>query len=183
MSKLTIKIQAISEIAEIKTHFSIPGIFSVIELSYIIDTIKDAAFDAAAVKPEAEGKPEAEPAKATAEPAKDKAEPDAEVEQTDVESIPDIELLMGVSKVAEAIGSKGAKELVKKFAIGRGRPTVKNIPAARRAEFMEELKAAMVVEFEPPLTKNEGAVAPATEAEPEPTTASTDSKPTYRRRS
>ena len=65
------------------------------------------------------------------------------------EEISDVELLTAVASAAEKIGPEKAKEIVKRFAIGRGRPTVKNIPADKRRDFIAELKAAMTLASEP----------------------------------
>ena len=67
-------------------------------------------------------------------------EPEKDTEVT----ISDTQLLDAVSKAAEKIGSEKAKEIVKSYAKGRGRPSVKNIPAEQRDLFITELKSAMV---------------------------------------
>ena len=65
------------------------------------------------------------------------------VEDEAIEVISDTQLLNAISRVAEKIGADRAKEIIKTFAVGRGRPTVKNIPDDRREEFIQELKAVM----------------------------------------
>ena len=70
--------------------------------------------------------------------------PDKTVEE-DTVTISDTQLLNAVAAVAEKVGPDKAKELVKIFAVGRGRPTVKNVPADKRAEFIEALKEVMVL--------------------------------------
>ena len=112
-------------------------------------------------------KAEVEPTQAQ-QPPEPEAEPEAEPQ---IDAIPDTELLTAVSKVAERIGADKAKDIVKAFSIGRGRPTVKNIPAGERVAFMNELKAAMAEEMQP-------AAEPASDPEPQQAPAS----PSPRRR-
>ena len=102
---------------------------------------------------------EVDTAKAEVEPTQAQQPPEPEAEPQ-IEAIPDTQLLTAVSKVAEKIGANKAKDIVKAFSIGRGRPTVKNIPAGERVAFMNELKAAMAEEMQP-------AAEPASDPEPQ----------------
>ena len=72
-------------------------------------------------------------------PAEPEAAPVAEAvdpvvkEYVEAEGISDTQLLNSVASAAERVGPDSVKALVKEFAVGRGRPTVKNIPIAERS--------------------------------------------------
>ena len=74
----------------------------------------------------------------------DERSPD--IPEPEAEGISDTQLLNSVASAAERVGPDNVKALVKEFAVGRGRPTVKNIPADKRSEFIGKLKDMMVCE-------------------------------------
>ena len=141
MELSSVNMQVIEEGIEIKTHFLVRNatFVSIADLNYAINNMFN-------IKVIAEDKPETV------------TEPEPEVDADTVaaagtatamvEGISDTQLLQAVSKVAEKVGADKAKEIVKKFAVGRGRPTVKNIPHDKRVEFIETLKTVMTTVVE-----------------------------------